>query len=42
MLFEVRGIDHNDLFVLAHRDRVITLLIDALGTERNTLRTCGV
>ena len=42
MLLEVCGVDHDDFFVLAHRERLIALLIDAFGADPDaTPSTCG-
>lgn len=37
MLLEVRGIDHDDLFFLTHRERLIPLLINTLGAGPNAI-----
>src|SRR5258705_3889810 len=37
MLLEIRSVDHHDLFVLAHRKRVIPLLIDTLGADPDAI-----
>ena len=37
MLFEVRGIDHDDFLVLANCERLVTLLIETLRTNANAI-----
>jgi hypothetical protein len=39
MLLEVRGVDQHDLLVFANRERLVTLLIDALGARPDTIPT---